>query len=152
MLNALRGPRKGAERARVVFYLSMSPLLKRDVPISLACVITTIMFDVVTLAVTDKSKLQDSPGGVLAVQFDLLLIALSILVAAHVNTASAAKKAYVFMPTVVSIIGIVACLMLVAISGMPWNPFKPWVFSTFIPDIIALGILGVAVHAAWEVR
>jgi hypothetical protein len=124
----------------------------RDVAVSLACVILTIVFDVITLAVTDRARLDAGPDAVLAVQFDLLLIALSILFGAHVN-APDEKRGRLNLPFLITTIAIILCLASVALSAVAWTQRMSQVWlTTWIPDVVALAALGFATHAAWETR
>jgi hypothetical protein len=126
--------------------------LIRDVAIALVSVFLTVLFDVITLAVTDMPRLQQGPDAVLAVHFDLIIISMSILLGALVSTTSLPKKAYLVLPIVLTIVALVLCLASVALSAVPWRLFDQVFLAVWLPDIIAFASLGLSIHAAWEKR
>lgn len=131
----------------------MSKALVRDLIFALVSVILAIGFDIATLAVTDLPKLQQGPDSVLAVHFDLLLIAASLVIGAHVNrpkNAHKTTKSLLFWAGV-AIVGVaLACFVSVCLSVVPWVPLPKAVLTAWIPDALAGALLAFCAHAAWE--
>ncbi|MGA8806354.1 MAG: hypothetical protein WB973_00660 [Thermoanaerobaculia bacterium] len=127
--------------------------LSLDVVFSLATVALTVLFDFVQEALSNPAQLKAQwdadPEKVLAVQFDLLLVALTILFGAYVSTGEN-ERGKLVPPLFLSFFVVLGMLALAAASKMLGLDENPWL-TVRVPDLLGLISIAVAVSAARSV-
>jgi lipopolysaccharide export LptBFGC system permease protein LptF len=126
--------------------------LALDVGFSLATIALTIVFDFVQEAITDldhlKAQMKQHSERVFAVQFDLLLVSLTILFGAYVSTRKE-DRGNLVPPLFLSFFFVLGMLAL-AVASKVWGWDGAWP-TLWAPDLLGLISIVVAVSAARSV-
>ncbi|MGH9423116.1 MAG: hypothetical protein ACRD3J_24275 [Thermoanaerobaculia bacterium] len=120
-----------------------------DVAASLAAVALTVVFDFVHEALSDLQHLKEHPEKVLSVQFDLLLVSLTILFGAYVSTPKNDRGRLV--PALFLSIFFVLGMLAAAAASRVWEWSGTGWLTVWMPDILGMISIVVAVNAARSV-
>ena len=127
----------------------------REVLVSLLGVVLTIIFEFVTLGIVNPSKLDEARENsevliqILAVQFDLFIVAVSLLFGAAVNTASTANQQQKLVAPSLGLIVVLLLLLALPALSRILPEYSNWLRIT-IPVVLAAGALGWTISAIWR--
>ena len=122
-----------------------------DISLSVAGIILAIIFKGVSLSIVDPDKLNNDPIQLFAIQFDLLIIGLT-LIAGTVLVLNREKWHVVVIPFFYILFCILLILLLAGISMTTWQciqPYKDWL-TIWIPNILGITVIALTIISIRE--